>query len=434
MTTDDELLRQVTTYLDECEGTTLLPDSVREAVMADFPKTPQSRPTGLARFVQMSTSLKFSMAAVVVAVAVLLGVTFLNGRNVGPSPDSSATPSASATVQAGVPDELAFPFLGPAKEVPGIPEADRGDLNFTAGVLRYDIGGSNALSSAVGVTSDGQLRLETVVTDVCVAEDIGTYPYTLSAGGSVLTVEAGTDDCDARAAAMPGEYLRANCRNADNWCLGTLEAGTYVSHFFEPRPAAEWRARHGALAYTVPEGWASYSDWPSVYGLARSDDYETSPDAEDCFDCAGTHDAVTILGNPGAATEDCLEEGTVPGVGFGAQDLADWMIGHRGLITSEPEARTINGLSAIALTVEASADWTGTCDTENPFVAVPIFIEPEGGYHWALNVGTRYHITLIDLGGGATVAVVVDSADDAQLEAFVAEAMPIIDSFEFPDR
>ena len=82
--------------------------------------------------------------------------------------------------------------------------------------------------------------------------------------------------------------------------------------------------------------------------------------------------------------------------------------------------------------IEAAEDWTGTCDEENPFKAVPVFFGPDVGYHWALNVGTRYHITLIDLGDGDTVAVVVDSANDEDLEAFVADARPIIETFEFP--
>jgi hypothetical protein len=434
MTTDDELLRQVTTYLDECEGTTLLPDSIREAVMADFQKTPQSRPTGLARFLQMSTSLKLSMAAAVVAVAVLIGITFLNGRNVGPSPDITATPSASPTVQAGVPDELAFAFLGPAKGIEGVGSGDRGDLDMTQSMLRFVVGDGIAFTSAVGVTSDGQLQLQSAVNDLCADGDVGTYPYALSPGGTVLTVEEGVDDCAVRAAAMPGQYLRANCRNTDNWCLGNVEPGSYASHYFEPRPDGQWRARHGALTYSVPEGWAAYSDWPDVYGLTPTDEYEASPVGPDCYDCAGDRDTVTVLAHPGAATEDCLEDGNVPGVGLGAQDLADWLVGHRGLIASPPESRTIGGNTAISLMIEGRSDWTGTCDEAEPFVAVPIFFATGGGYHWALPIGERYQITLIDLGGGDTVAVVVDSADDAQLEDLVAEAAPIIDSFEFPDR
>jgi hypothetical protein len=43
-------------------------------------------------------------------------------------------------------------------------------------------------------------------------------------------------------------------------------------------------------------------------------------------------------------------------------------------------------------------------------------------------------VTLLDLGDGNTVAVMVDTADDADLESFVDAAMPIIESLEFPER
>ena len=45
-----------------------------------------------------------------------------------------------------------------------------------------------------------------------------------------------------------------------------------------------------------------------------------------------------------------------------------------------------------------------------------------------------YHVTLIDLGGGHIVAVVVDTATDADLEAFVDEAMPVIETFRFAEH
>ena len=95
---------------------------------------------------------------------------------------------------------------------------------------------------------------------------------------------------------------------------------------------------------------------------------------------------------------------------------------------------TIGGFAATSMIIEASEDWTGTCDEENPFAAVPIFFRSEFGYHWALNVGERYHVTLIDLGDGETVAVVINTASDADLEAFVDEAMPIVETFEFPEH
>ena len=67
-------------------------------------------------------------------------------------------------------------------------------------------------------------------------------------------------------------------------------------------------------------------------------------------------------------------------------------------------------------------------------MAVPVFLGPDADYHWALNAGDRWHITLIDLGDGDTVAVVLDTANVEDLDTFVEGALPIIETFEFPAR
>jgi len=185
------------------------------------------------------------------------------------------------------------------------------------------------------------------------------------------------------------------------------------------------------MSFTVPNGWANYVDEPDLYGLTPQSQYATF-DGQSCYDCPGNRDLITVLGNPGAATEDCLET-NVPGVGSTAAELLDWLAEHPGLITSEPQRTVVGGRTSSSVTIEASEDWTGTCDEENPFAAVPIFYRQDS-YHWALDVGARYQITLVDLGDGDTVAVMVDTADDADLEAFAETAGPIIESFEFPAR
>lgn len=434
MTTDGELLRQVTAYLDECEGTTILPESILDDIRSALPSTPQSRPNGLARFFDMSTPMKVGVAAAVVALAALLGLNLSGNLQIGPPPNSSdgPTPSGDAGAMSPLPSELQHPYLGPAKTIPGVETGALGDLDFTNGILQFDNFSGRVFTSTAGVTGDGQLRFETVVGDACAFGDVGLYSYESSPGGSVLTIAVGTDDCAARAAAVPGEYLRSDCRDTRNWCLGSVEAGTYASHYFEPRGEGEWQPRHGAMTFTVPEGWAAYGDSASTYGLALQAEYESSSIGPECYDCPGDRDTIAILSNPGAATEDCGEEGTVPGVGFGIQDLADWLVGHPGLIASEPETRTINGMDAITLVIEGSPDWTGTCDADNPFVAVPVFFRADPGYHWALSPGNHFQVTLVDIGDGNAVGVVVDAGDEADFDAFVEVARPIVESLEFP--
>jgi len=94
---------------------------------------------------------------------------------------------------------------------------------------------------------------------------------------------------------------------------------------------------------------------------------------------------------------------------------------------------TINGYPARSFTITGASDWTGTCDLENPFVAVPVFYRVDS-YHWALSPDQSYGVTLIDIGDGHTVAVMVDSANEADFADFVANTAPIIATFDFPPR
>jgi hypothetical protein len=436
MKRDDELIGLVESYLDEYEGLTPLPDSVRASIRAELPKTKQIRPRpGLTRYIPMSNGMRIGLAAVVVAIAALVGYGLLGNNNIGP-PTGTPTPSPGPSVgdaETQLPAELQHVFFGPTREIPG-PGIENGNalaLDISGSRFQMRLGtGYTAFLSRATLAAPGQLKLVSTGYVGCQLEDEGIYPYTLSPGGSVLTIGEGTDDCAARSVAVLGEWFTAQCRNPDDECLGNLDPGTYSSHYFEPRLEIAWAPRFGALTVTVPEGWANYADVGDVYGLTPRSDYEAF-DGADCYDCPGTRDVITVLSDPGAATEDCLEEENVPGVGFSADGLFGWISQHRGLIVTGVEERTINGRAATSFLLETAADWTGTCG-ENPFVAVPIFYRLDG-YHWALGVGAAYHVTLMDLGGGHTVAVVVDSANDDELEAFVDQAIPIIETLDFPE-
>ena len=76
--------------------------------------------------------------------------------------------------------------------------------------VAYDVGGRDAFASVPTITPDGDLRLTTSLPGVCAEGDEGTYAWSLSPGGTILTIEPGTDDCAVRAQVTPG-HLRASC-------------------------------------------------------------------------------------------------------------------------------------------------------------------------------------------------------------------------------
>jgi hypothetical protein len=98
---------QLEDYLDNAEGSTVLPETVRNTIRAKLPRTRQLEPLwGPMRFLPMAMhiprSTRYGLAGVVVAIALLGGAGLLVGTNhpsSSPTPMPSASPAASgATV------------------------------------------------------------------------------------------------------------------------------------------------------------------------------------------------------------------------------------------------------------------------------------------------------------------------------------------------
>ena len=102
MTRDDDFIGQLEGYLDEYEGSTPLPNPVRDAVRAQLPVTKQIGPvSGLMRDIYMNRSIdtpaRWGLVAAVIIGAMIIGGGLFFGRpNVGgpaPAPSDSAAAS-----------------------------------------------------------------------------------------------------------------------------------------------------------------------------------------------------------------------------------------------------------------------------------------------------------------------------------------------------
>jgi hypothetical protein len=99
---DPETTRVVRSWLDE--GVTQLPDRVLDAVLDQVPATAQRRFTWwpVRRLSTMNATLKFGLAAAVVALAVFAGVQLFgqpNGNVGGPGDDATPSPTAEPTAE-----------------------------------------------------------------------------------------------------------------------------------------------------------------------------------------------------------------------------------------------------------------------------------------------------------------------------------------------
>ncbi|HJP71680.1 MAG TPA: hypothetical protein VJ975_08180 [Candidatus Limnocylindria bacterium] len=118
MSAERDTTRIVRSWLED--GVTRLPDYVLDAVLDELPRTSQRRVIWwrARRLSTMNTTLKFGLAAVVVAVALLIGLNYLGGTSTGGPDGGAATPTAVPTASA----EPSTPTASPSAEAGGLPE------------------------------------------------------------------------------------------------------------------------------------------------------------------------------------------------------------------------------------------------------------------------------------------------------------------------
>ena len=379
----------------------------------------------------MNLIVKFAAAVAALAMAAVLGYGLW--QNIGnqapaPSPEASDEPNAAS---GALPAELRRIFIGETRDVPGIEVDDRLIIDLTAQILRVHTGiDASALVSTAGVVESGVVRFETVAsTTECAEGDVGTYSYSLSPRGTVLTIAAGDDECTPRAAALVGEWHASACLNPGNWCLGELEAGTQSSLFFDPylREFGVQVARYGALSYEVPDGWANADDRAHFYTLVRASLYDEG--GINCHDCP---DSIYLGAHPRAGRMDCIEEAD-KAIGASAGALAEWIRAHPGLEVSERPTTTVDGREAFVLDITAAAEYSDACvDSEaEDATFVPLFTHP--GYSWGIRTGDRQRLILVEIDADTAMLIGIDSLDPANLDALIEETQPIIDSLRLTE-
>lgn len=185
-----------------------------------------------------------------------------------------------------------------------------------------------------------------------------------------------------------------------------LPAGTYTSSAFTP-----------AVTYTVPDGWEKVADSASYLQLVPAGS-----------DIAGIY----LFRNPVAASQDpaCPDQ-PEPGVGATSSELVKWIRERPGLTVSSPAMVNVGGLPGISVDVGIKEGWTQSCAFANGSPTVPLFNGGAAGYHWVVYGDERMRLYLLDLPGGGTVVVNVNTVDGALIDQLIADALPIVKSMSF---
>ena len=121
----------------------------------------------------------------------------------------------------------------------------------------------------------------------------------------------------------------------------------------------------------------------------------------------------------------CSDE-VEPGVGRTVDDLVAWLPSVPGLITTTPEPITIGGHAGQMIDIGLDPAGTATV-CEGSIEPIVAFLNPG----IAVGESQRTRLILLDLGDGDVVAIGVWTRDQATFDAFLPEAMQVIESFRF---
>jgi hypothetical protein len=190
-------------------------------------------------------------------------------------------------------------------------------------------------------------------------------------------------------------------------CLGKLAAGRYgTTDILVP------------FSYVVPAGWENPAVNEGSYMLQHQGSR------------AGSDDAVFVWPDPVVASQDPCTKAAEPGVGRSVDAIVAWLTAHPGLITTEPTPVTIGGLDGQMLDVRKDPAWTSACTdgTVNLFVHEGTITDP---FWWAINDKYRERYYFLDAGNGRVVLIDIETVTPDTQESFLAEAVPIVESFDF---
>ena len=411
-------------------------DRVYDAVLGQIDHTPQVRQPWAAGRWRLPDMPRLFLAGAAVVLAVVVGAIALQPRStpeVGGSP-TPATASPAASTAAAAPSTSA------SASAAAVPTAIQhrwmgGHTTYVAGEAGSSIQfrgdgvelvQANAManpkmrSDASGEGPD-TIRL-TGPSAGCAPADIGTYRWSVSPTGRTLTLVAVADACAARSAALAGTWWLEGCRDANTGCLGELGAGTYSSQYVRPILATgeEWAPKFGAVTYTVPDGWANYTDYPNSLGLTTAEQF--APTTPNDWSPADSIDIRTQA----VTTDQATPCSDAPGVRATTPEaFVAYLRTVPGLTVGAATATTVDGRPAIVVDLGVEDAKVRPCDGER---IVGYMVSGEGQ---AVGETGSTRLVITSPSSGSLVVIRIEVADASRFGTFAAVAMPIVQSVHF---
>lgn len=430
MTIERDLDFRVAAWLDD-QATSSLPERLLERSLARVAATRQ-RPgwlVGDIRPERNTAGARLRIVALAAAALALVAVWFgaMGGGHLPvATPSSSAGPSNTPSATGPfLPASLRATWVAPTRTPPpGTPGVVQYALNLSFAELQFYAGeGNPIIASAATWLGDNRLTFRLSQDEAgCHRDDLGLYAFALNQTSRALTLNLQSDPCGARSALISGDWTRADCPNHESLCLGDLDPGQHFTAQFNPFvPRSAYVYDYGRLSYTVPEGWSDAVDGPDGFTLV-----EQAAPAIGAIDVSST----AMADSQAAGCPGTLE----PGVGRTAAALSTWLTTLPGVAARTPASTSVGGLSGYTLDVTIKPSWTQTCPYSRGKPMVPLFtngLSDDINFDWGVAAGEKVRLFLLDLPDGRTMLIHVGAPDEATWDAFIADAMPIVETFAF---
>jgi hypothetical protein len=210
------------------------------------------------------------------------------------------------------------------------------------------------------------------------------------------TPEPTTPEPDAE---FPSWYPPAAVADANG--AGILSSGTHTTKAFDP-----------GFSFSAPEGWVNAYDEPRYFTL-----FPDTPENETAFARSEELARHVLMGPQSSPWFTC--ESAESNGGATAAEIVAAASANEALAVSDPVEVAIGGLTGAQIDVRRNPDWTGTCPGDSD---LPEGIDPED---------ERTRAIMLDVPDGEVLVIFVYSASSGEHDAFVAEAMSIVESFQF---
>jgi hypothetical protein len=197
--------------------------------------------------------------------------------------------------------------------------------------------------------------------------------------------------------------LPGNKASAGPTAPPVLAVGQHRSAAFQP-----------PVTFTVPAGWTNPVDDVSYFELMPTLDQQN-----------GIH----LFHNWQALSQaaDCPYS-VEPGVGTSASDLVTWIRSLKGLLVTQPAMVTVGGLPATTIDLSIVPSWKQSCSFAKGVPTVQLLIDGTRQLHWVVAGVESLRLYLVDLPGGGTLIVNVDSFDGVGFPNLLTTGSPIVKS------